>query len=117
MPTPSSRARGAPPRDDLVRALMDDAQHGVLLLDPQARLADANPAAERLLGFSLARLKGRPVADLLQTVVAGDDLAREVYRRARFEREAVLHPKGGGEVPVLLRGYRLGKPPWVVVTL
>jgi two-component system sensor histidine kinase HydH len=96
---------------------MDDAQHGVLLLDPQGRLADANAAAERLLGFAFGRHKGKPAAPLLQTVVAGDDIAREVFRRARFEREAMLHPKGGGEVPVLLRGYRLGKPPWVVVTL
>ena len=117
MPTHPLRARGAPPRDDLVRALMDDAQHGVLLLDPKGRLADANAAAERLLGFTRTRARGKPVAPLLTTVVAGDDLAREVFRRARFERETVLHPRGGGEVPVLLRGYRLGRPPWVVVTL
>jgi len=116
MPT-TTRAKGAPQRDPLVRALMDDAQHGVLLLDAQGRLADANPAAERLLGFSFARLKGRPAAPLLQSAVAGDDLAREVFRRARFERETVLHAQGGGEVPVLLRGYRFGKPPAALVTL
>ncbi len=118
MPRTTSRARGAPPRDELVRALMDDAQHGVLLLDPQARLADANAAAERLLGFVLARWKGRPAAPLLKTAVAGDDVARELFRRARFEREAVLHPqRGGGEVPVLLRAYRIGRPAWVLATL
>ncbi len=117
MPTKAPRARSAPPRDELVRALMDDAQHGVLLLDPRARLSDANPAAERLLGFALARWRGKPAAPLLQTVVAGDDVVREVVRRARIERETVLHPQGAGEAPVLLRGYRLGAPPWVVVTL
>ena len=33
MPLTAPRARGAPPREMQVRALMDDAQHGVLLLD------------------------------------------------------------------------------------
>jgi signal transduction histidine kinase len=96
---------------------MDDAQHGVLLLDPKACVVDANAVAERMLGFALARAKGRPVAPLLRTVVAGDDLGREVMQRARFEREVMLHPAGGGEVPVLLRGYRLGRSGGAVVTL
>jgi two-component system sensor histidine kinase HydH len=96
---------------------MDDAQHGVLLLDAHARVAEANAVAERLLGFSLARARGRPVAPLLQTVVAGDDLAREVFQRARLEREVMLHPPGGGEVPVLLRGYRFARPGGALVTL
>ncbi len=117
MPTSRSRASGAPPRETLVRALMDDAPHGALLLDPQARLVDANASAERLLGFSLARLRGKPGADLLRTLVAGDDLVRECFRRARTEREAVLHGPGGGELQALVRGYRLGKPAWLLITV
>lgn len=113
----SLRARGAPPADSLVRALMEDARHGVLLLDPEGGIADANPAAEKLLGFALARLRGKPATELLQSVVPGDDLAREVFRRARFERETVLTPQPGGEVPVLLRAWRIGSPAWALVTL
>ena len=117
MPTKIPRAMGAPMRDRMVRALMDDAQHGTLLLDPQGRLADANPAAERLLGFVLARQRGKPAGEMLRTVVAGDDVVREVYRRARTERETLLRGPGGGELQTLLRSYRLGKPPWVLVTV
>jgi two-component system sensor histidine kinase HydH len=113
----TARARGALPNQGLVRALMEDAPHGVLLVDARARLADANPAAEQLLGFSLARLRGRDASPLLRTVVAGEDLARDVLKRARLEREAVLHTPGGGEVQVLVRGYRIGRPPWALVTL
>ena len=66
MPTQSpARQWRAPQRDQLVRALMDDAQHGALLLDPQGRLAEANAAAERLLGFSLARQRGKPAGAML----------------------------------------------------
>ena len=117
MPKNSPRARSAYPTDALVRALMADALHGALLLDPQGRLADANAAAERLLGFTLARARGKELATLLRSVVSGDDLARELYRRTRTEREAVLHTSGAGEVQVVLRGYRLGRPPWLLVTL
>ena len=117
MPTKTPRAMGAPIRDHLVRALMDDAQHGALLLDPQGCVADANPAAERLLGFVLARHRGRGAAEVLRPVIGGDDVVREVYRRARSEREVLLRGPGGGELDTLVRSYRLGHPPWVLVTV
>jgi len=103
--------------DALVRALMDDAETGVLLLDARARITEVNAAAERLLGIGAAKLRGREAGPLLRTVVAGDDLVREAFRAARTEREAVLHTAHGGEVPVLVRGYRLGRPPYLLVTL
>ncbi|HTR97973.1 MAG TPA: ATP-binding protein [Candidatus Acidoferrales bacterium] len=116
MPDRPSRARRAPPWEPLVRAFMDDARNGVLLLDSSGRLAAANAAAGRLLGFAPARERGRPAAPLLRTAVAGDDLAREVFRRSRLQREALLQAPGG-EVQALVRSYRLGRPPWVLVTL
>jgi two-component system sensor histidine kinase HydH len=117
MPKNPPRARGALPKDALVRALMADAQHGTLLLDSLGRLVAANAAAEKLLGFTLARHRGKAVTRLLQAVVAGDDLPREFLRRARTEREAVLHTSGAGEVQVLMRSYRIGSPPQVLLTL
>jgi signal transduction histidine kinase len=117
MPSKPPRAKGAPPLPDLVHALMDDARHGVLLLDPKACVADANGAAERLLGFSLSRQRGAPASRLLRTLVQGDDLARDVYRRARTEREVVLHGPGGGELQATLRAVRFGRPAWVVVSI
>ncbi|MCC6652598.1 MAG: PAS domain S-box protein [Candidatus Eisenbacteria bacterium] len=111
------RASGAPPTDALVQALMDDAEAGALLLDPQGAIAMVNPAAERLFGSSAARLRGVAASEVVRTVVAGDDVVREAFRTAHAEREAVLQTARGGEVPVQVRSYRLGKPPWVLITL
>ncbi|MFN8586449.1 MAG: ATP-binding protein [Candidatus Eisenbacteria bacterium] len=115
-PTPA-RASGAPPTEALVQALMEDAAAGALLVGPDGRIARANPAAERLFGTTLARLRGALASDVVRTVVAGDDLVREAFRTAHGEREAVLQAASGGEVPVRVRTYRFGKPAWVLVTL
>ena len=108
MPTSTARQSGAPPTDALVRALMDDAETGMLLLDPDAKVADINEAAVRMLGLGTLRVRGTDATPLLRTVVVGDDLLREAFSAARTEREAVLHTPKGIEVPVLMRSYRLG---------
>jgi two-component system sensor histidine kinase HydH len=99
------------------RALMDDAESGVLLLDAERRVAAANPAALKLLGITAERARAAEASALLRTVVAGEDLARDVFAAARLEREAVLHTPGAGDVPVLLAATRIGRPPWALVTL
>jgi signal transduction histidine kinase len=48
--------------------------------------------------------------------VAGDDPARDAFRRATTERDVVL-ATSAGEVPVLLRSIRIGRPPWAVILL
>lgn len=115
-PTPT-RAIGAPPTDALIQALMEDAEAGALLLEHSGTIARANPAAERLFGMSASKLRGAAAADVVHTVVAGDDLVRDAFRSAQSEREAVVQTASGGEVPVRLRTYRFGKPPWVLLTL
>ncbi len=107
----------APPKDALIRALMDDATTGVLLLDPSGQVADHNPALERLLAVKSADIRAAAPAALLRTVVAGDDLVREAFKAAKHEREVVLHTPRAGDVPVRFRSYRVGKPAWVLVTL
>ena len=99
------------------RALMDDAESGVLVLDAGHRVADANPAALKLLGITRERARAAEASTLLRTGVAGEDLARDVFAASRLEREAVLHTPGAGDVPVLLAATRIGRPPWVLVTL
>jgi len=111
------RARGAPPWEALVRALMEDAETGVLVLDPQSRVVASNAPAERLLGLSGPQLRRAAAGEILRTVVAGDDLLREAMRRPRTELEAVLHTPRAGDVPARVRTYRLGRPPRVPVTL
>ncbi len=117
MPTKTTRRTGAPPMPELVRALLEDATSGLLLIDPNGRLTEANAPAARLLGLPAGRRTGADAAALLRTVVAGDDPVAEAFRRARQDRIAVLHTREGGEVPVRLRSYRFGKPAWVLVTL
>jgi signal transduction histidine kinase len=112
-----ARAEGTAPAEDAGRLLMADVEHGVLLLDPRARVAAANPAALRLLGLSGAAVRGRAAAELVHTVVPGDDPIAETFAATTTEREILLAPHGGGEVPVLLRGFRYGRPARVLLVL
>lgn len=118
---PVKQVRGTPGRtpdlERLTRVLMADSDAGVMLVDPSGRVAELNLVAARLLGTAAARARRGRAADLLRTVVAGDDPTRDAFRRATTERELVLITRSGGEVPVLMRSVRLGRPPWVVVTL
>ena len=105
------------PHEALVRALMDHDDLGVLLIDPRRRVAQANASALRLIGTARARAIGGSASDLLRTVVTGDDPVRDAFRVVSLEREAVLHARGGAEVPVLLRSRRVGKPSWLVILI
>ena len=117
MPTRTLRRTTEFPLEAGFRALMDDAESGVLLLDADRRVATANPAALKLLGITLERARAAEASALLRTGVAGEDLARDVFAASRLEREAVLHTPGAGDVPVLLAATRIGRPPWALVTL
>ena len=47
------------------RALIDQLREGVLVLDPEGRVAGLNPAAERILRLPDKQAAGRPVVELL----------------------------------------------------
>ncbi len=117
MPTRTRRRPVAFPIDAAFGVLMDDAEAGVLVLDPKRRVESANPTALKLLGVSPERARGAEASALLRTVVSGEDLARDAFASATLEREAVLHTPGAGDVPVLLTAHRFGRPAWVLVTL
>jgi two-component system, NtrC family, sensor histidine kinase HydH len=117
MPLKSRRTTPRPPQESLIRALMVHDDLGVLLIDPLGRVSQANSASLRLVGATAARAIGGKAADLLRTVVPGDDPVTEAFRAATLEREAVLHTRSGAEVPVLLRSRRIGRPPWLVLVI
>jgi len=112
-----ARAEGTAPLEAAGRLLMTDVEHGVLLLDPRGRVTAANPSALRLLGLRGTAVRGRAASALVRTVVPGDDPVAETFRTATMEREILLAPRGGGEVPVLLRGFRFGHPARVLLVL
>lgn len=111
------QGRGQPPLAELAAALFADAETGVLVLDPDARVHDLNPAAEQLFGVTRARARRRAGNELVRTLVPGDDPVRDAYKRARTEREAVLAMPSGAGLPVQLRAYRIGKPAWVLLAV
>jgi signal transduction histidine kinase len=115
--TVRARAEGTAPAVTAGRLLMADVEHGVLLLDPRGRVTAANPAALRLLGLRGSAVRGRAASGLVRSVVPGDDPVAETFWSATTEREILLAPRGGGEVPVLLRGFRFGRPARVLLVL
>ncbi|HEY9898041.1 MAG TPA: PAS domain S-box protein [Pantanalinema sp.] len=48
-----------PGSSDLIRAVLDTASDGMLVLDPQGRIVLMNPVAERVLGWKEAELRGQ----------------------------------------------------------
>jgi PAS domain S-box-containing protein len=76
------------------RAVFDDADVGIIVVDRERRIIDANPAFGELLGYAVADLRGRPAADILHpdadltnvdAMFAG---ARESYRGEQRLRRA-----------------------------
>jgi PAS domain S-box-containing protein len=69
------------PMSDLVRrahtALFEHTSDGVLVLDLQYRLVEANAAAQRLLGESGDALRGRPISELLPQWTPPEPLSPE----------------------------------------
>jgi PAS domain S-box-containing protein len=54
------------------RNLLEMLAEGVVYMDPDGRIIDANPAAERILGYSLSDMQGRTCAELLCRVIGED---------------------------------------------
>lgn len=116
MANPRRRAARTIPEDALRRALMADSESGLLLADASGRVASLNPAGARLLGRTSAAVAGRPVAEVLATLVPGEGPVGEGRRAARTEREDVLVSARGAEIPVLIRTWRVGDPPWILIS-
>src|SRR5829696_1676598 len=80
-------------RSEIFRTISDP----VLVLDPGGRVLDANPAAGRLAGRSVAEAVGRPVADLLPTWSA-EVTGALADGAARARPEGSGEPRGGAPV-------------------
>jgi signal transduction histidine kinase len=114
---PSAGTRIPLPLDALLRVVLEDSDAGIMVLDPARRVRTLNPVAERLLSVRESDVRMKPGAPLLHTVVPGDDLVDDAYRTARLVRETVITNAKGTEIPVIVHGFRIGRPPWLVLTL
>ena len=56
--------------------MIESSQDGVIAIDPQGRVLEFNPAAERIFGYRTADVLGRDLAEL---IIAPED--REAHRR------------------------------------
>lgn len=81
-----------------LRATINSAQDGILLIDLAGKLVECNPTAERLLGIDKARFVGKPyvtmIFDLLKVNAAsglgyGRQQLPELARQLRYEPERV----------------------------
>jgi len=73
-------------------ALVEQMQDGVLVLDAEGRVADANPAAERLLGRPLDALAGRPIGQVVAGWRDADGRPPDVQRS---EPQLIVPADGG----------------------
>jgi diguanylate cyclase (GGDEF)-like protein/PAS domain S-box-containing protein len=86
-------------RLELLEATLDTLPDGIVLADPEGRIAFWNSAAEAITGYPRVNLLGRPVNEALQTLVVGG--ARQWSAHAG----AHTHPGPGTLVPLR---HRLG---------
>ncbi len=88
-----------------------------VLVDPEGRIVEVNPAAEEMLGRSLARIVGKPVRDSIavteKRVVAAMD-ARDVRMIARG---VVIGTAQGSREVNMSASPVTGYPGWQVLTL
>ncbi|MDQ7088838.1 MAG: PAS domain-containing sensor histidine kinase [Acidobacteriota bacterium] len=90
------------------RVLAEGLRHvsaGVLLLDAAMRVVNANPAAVRLLGEGLERLRGRALGELLPEgclPAGGERLAAILVSRGGLEVDEVRLDSGSGQALVRL---------------
>jgi signal transduction histidine kinase len=98
-------------------ALLRGLDVGVVMLDPDGRVAEINAAAARMLELVPARARGLEAGSLIHTVVPGQDPVRDAFRARGGECEVVLRTGSDGELPVLLQARRLGRPAWTLLVL
>ncbi|MEK0084743.1 PAS domain S-box protein [Benzoatithermus flavus] len=84
------------------RALFDNALDAIFVVDAGGRLADANPAACRLMGWGRAELIGRPLTSLVPAAEAGRmaEAWAAMQHGVPHRGEWTLVRRDGGTVPV-----------------
>ncbi|MEX1248437.1 MAG: ATP-binding protein [Anaerolineales bacterium] len=93
-------------------ALLEQSQDGVLFTDQQIKVIEINPAAEGMLGYSTAEVRGRPANDVL---ISSQPLLPILERAANQGKvievgERKLHRRDGSEFLAFVRIAPLSTP-------
>jgi signal transduction histidine kinase len=109
-PRRATAARARAPRGDELAALSalgELLSDGVLVADPEGRIAWASAEALRVLDAPAAWAQGRAAGDVLRTAVPGEDLLAEAKAGRPQVKETLLLTRGGIEVPARVTVRRL----------
>ncbi|MEX2160860.1 MAG: ATP-binding protein [Anaerolineales bacterium] len=90
---------------EVSQALQEYAQDGILFTDEDLKVSEMNPAAESMLGYALAEVRGRPANDVLissQTLLPVLEAALENGKAIELG-ERKLHRRDGAEFLAFLR--------------
>jgi PAS domain S-box-containing protein len=109
--------RRAKAEADELRAILDIAADGVVVLDSEARIVSLNRGAEELFGYNNYELVGEPFATLLAPEsrrAALEDLARTRSHRDNGDmlpegREVAGRRRDGGQIPLFMTIGRIAK--------
>jgi PAS domain S-box-containing protein len=90
------------------RSVFDSATDGLLIIDGDDRIVEANPAAGAIHGVAATRLRGRPYRELIAPGRAHlyDEFRRQLKQYGSVKLDSVHVTEGGGAVEVEVRGTR-----------
>ncbi|MES3015267.1 MAG: PAS domain-containing protein, partial [Pseudomonadota bacterium] len=101
----SVSARHLRESEETYRSMVDALDQGVIIFDDKARVQRANPAAEKLLGRTLAQMRENDLADWNvcdehgRPIAPGDLPVAIALTRGTPQREVLIgHPRSAGEV-------------------
>lgn len=86
-------------QDAQVRAIVDNAAEGIVLVDSHGRIDTFNRAAEQLFGYGFHEVRGRPLAWLMPALVQGDGTPKVSQRETVMDG---IH-NSGRKIPMSAR--------------
>ena len=95
--------------DEQYRAIFNTSMDGMVVLDAQGRMVDANPAFLALFGYSREQLAGMAPQDLLapENPQTRGDVLRTVARGEAFQLECRAQRASGTPIDIELRGVSM----------
>ncbi len=92
--------------EERYRTMFDSVVDGICPVSPEGVILDANPAYERMLGYTRDDLVGRPVVDIVHPDHHADmdEFIRQIKTRGSVQLESVNVRSDGTPFPIEVRG-------------